>query len=108
MEYENNTPLCAHKTNEKEYEIAFIQSASTSPSKEELAYSTMNSNRKSILKEDPGTPLKYGKKAVDHYATMPAAPAMNEEIPMEARIFLSVFDNEPAGPFRPDGQRFQT
>ena len=58
-------------------------------------------------KEDPTTPLKYGRATAPHDNKMPVTPNIDGEIPFETRIWLSVFDGEPAGPYRPDEQRFQ-
>lgn len=64
-------------------------------------------NRDTTGKEDPATPVKYGRKTAPRDPKLPITPDMDREIPFETRIWLSVFDDEPAGPFRPDAQRFQ-
>eukprot|EP00977_Amphora_coffeiformis_P009074 scaffold2062_cov166-Amphora_coffeaeformis.AAC.2 len=63
--------------------------------------------RKIMQNRNPGTPLKYGeRKTAPRGSEMPSAPwgapSMQSNIPLETRIWLSVFDNEPVGPYRRD------
>lgn len=61
--------------------------------------------RKAFDKEDPSTPMKFGTRPTAQSGSkMPSAPwsepSTQSDIPLETKIWLSVFDDEPAGPFR--------